>query len=162
MATKPIKKRGPKVLTPGKKDGRPVKYTLDWAVGEATWMLYFIKEGPIGESILFESEMCEIREYAKERWSESIKKYSTQILRTEEMTDSEFEHENSMRSQFVDLIDRIRTILHNRLLKGGLLKEFDSGMTKFVLVNHHKYKSSVSDTNLNTDLILKTTINLNE
>lgn len=140
-----VRKNAPKTLGVGKKDGRPTKYTIEWAVSEATWMLYFLKEDALGKSVLFESEMCEIHEYAKERWSEVIKKYSAPVTKTDDMTDKEYEYAESMRQQFVDLIDRIRTILHNRLLKGGLVKKFDGGMTKFVLVNHHNYKSAVNE-----------------
>jgi hypothetical protein len=121
--------------------GRPMKYTLNWAIKEVEWMLEYIR-GNEGCAILFLSEMCEIRDYSKVRWSEVNRKYS-KVEQGEKEPDSLFKRRKARQEHFRDCLDRVETILHNRLMKGGLIKKFDAGMTKFVLVNHHGYKSEV-------------------
>ena len=122
--------------------GRPMKYTLNWAIKEVEWMLEYIRGKGEGLAILFLSEMCEIHDYSKVRWSEVIRKYS-KIEQKENEPDSIFKRRKARQEHFRDCLDRVETILHNRLMKGGLVKKFDAGMTKFVLVNHHGYKSEV-------------------
>lgn len=121
--------------------GRPMKYTLNWAIKEVEWMLEYIR-GDEGRATLFLSEMCEIRDYSKVRWSEVNRKYSN-VEQGENEPDSLFKRRKARQEHFRDCLDRVETILHNRLMKGGLVKKFDARMTKFVLINHHGYKSEV-------------------
>jgi len=49
----------------------------------------------------------------------------------------EFAEKNNV---FSGVYLRAKAWQEGKLVKGGLLREYDSGMTKFVLVNHHGYK----------------------
>lgn len=143
--TKGTKNSGPKKLGPGKKDGRKVKYTLKWAITEVEWMHKFITSEDEGRSVLLISELCEKRGYSKNRWSEACSKYSA-VVRLEGESDLEFKHRKAKHEHFLDCLDRVKTIFHNRLLKGALVKKFDSPMSRFILVNHYGYKSESIET----------------
>ncbi len=133
-----------KVETTKRKRGQPEIYTIDWAVREAQWMLDYIKNDDKGKSILFESELNEIRDYSRQRWSECKSKYSD-IVRKEDELDEDYRQRLAKSKQFVDLVERISSILHNRLVKGGLVKKFDSAMTRFMLFNIHDYSSEKTE-----------------
>lgn len=144
---KPQKVKRKKKLKPGSVDGRPVKYTLQWAMTEVKWMLNHIKNEDDGKSVLFMEELCEKRDYAKNRWSETCSKYSD-LSRKEGETDTEFAKRKSEQESFIDYLARVKTLLHNRVLKGGLVKKFDSRLTQFLLINNYGYKSDISETDV--------------
>jgi len=98
----------------GNNGGVPKTYTKEWLEKEAQAFLDWME---LPDSIFFKS-------FAIERG------YSPQRL-------TEFADQSNV---FAEVLKRAKGWQESKLVKGGLRKEYDSSITKFVLVNHHGYK----------------------
>ena len=65
---------------------------------------------------------------------------------------------------FSQLVNRAKKIQEYKIVEGAIVKDFDSGMTKFMLINNHGYvsdKQQIEQTGKQTIEFVKTIVSIN-
>jgi hypothetical protein len=124
--------------------GRPKKFTYNFCEGEIDFFLqylegrttdptHFTKKGwHKGTQVLFIAELCHLRGYSHQRWSDRIKKFME-------------------KKEFVDAVANVEETLELRIAKGMTTGSLNSRGASLTLQNKHGWRTK-------TDVVSKTEV----
>jgi hypothetical protein len=124
MPKKGMKTQPPRIGQPDPnkdKKGRPWKFTEQYCQDELEWMLDYITNTTEGSSVIFVQELCNMRDYDRDRWNDSLNNFP----------DNDY---------LSGMIKKIENILETRLAKGMLGGQLNATGAIFTLKNKYKWR----------------------
>lgn len=136
------------------KGGRPIKYDIDFVLGEVRFMYQYLmlemetitREPDSKLSIFgtyFINNLCHMRGYSRQRWSEWREKFH------------DLHSEDEKIREFSDTYDMVEEILEAKIGTGALTKILDGRTAQFILQNKYGYANKNENKNEETNVTLQ-------